>query len=184
MAVNAVDIETYLKIAALVSGGLFFGWKVWTGWLVINLSVGIETQRVHLANGQDAVSIKVNLDKGPTDTLYIQDLSVRVTETLGNGQNKVQILDFPELKRLNKNNDKLVWKTNSSNKQITLSPSEKAHFSNVVEVGYNNYCLIEVAVLGIREARGDFQWRTSAVSLPLSIEHVTIPQNFSQQSEK
>ena len=69
------EIDMWLKIVALVGAGAFFGWKLLTGWLFINLKVSIRLERAPKNMEEDHLAITVLLDKGSRDSIWLEHVS-------------------------------------------------------------------------------------------------------------
>jgi hypothetical protein len=121
----------------------------------------------------DLLAIQLNLKKGSTDTLWIQDISLRVVP---DGLAEKQIfIGFPEINQLAVENKKLDWKaSNNDQNKITLSPDESVQFGKATMVPRDRPVQVEAAVFGDRTfwSKG-FQWRASGISLPVPKE--TLP---------
>ncbi len=163
-------IETWLKVLGIAAAAGFFLWKLFTGWLIINLQVSLDLQRQRYDEKNDILAIQVNLKKGATDTLWIQDVSVRVTP---HGTASLPtVIEFSELTQLAVGDKKLNWAaSHPEGKKITLSPDESVQLARTALVPKGTSALVEAAVFGDRTfwSQG-FQWRASAVSLPVSID--------------
>lgn len=61
---------------------VFFLWKLWTGWLVINLRVELKTARMSRRDKSDLLAVTVILDKGATDTLRVTSVALRAVPVL------------------------------------------------------------------------------------------------------
>lgn len=163
-------IETWLKVLGIAAAAGFFLWKLFTGWLIINLQVSLDLQ-LRVTKKNHILAIQVNLKKGATDTLWIRDVSVRVTP---HGTASLPtVIEFSELTQLAVGDKKLNWAaSHPEGKKITLSPDESVQFC-----GYPRWSqkvrlhLWTPLVFGDRTfwSQG-FQWRASAVSLPVSID--------------
>ena len=68
------NTETVLTIIALTSAAGFFIWKLIAGWLILNLEVFIELQRQRKSDDNDFLAIKLKLQKGNTDALWLEDI--------------------------------------------------------------------------------------------------------------
>lgn len=57
-------IELWLKVAGILAAALFFLWKLFTGWLIINLQVSLDLKRQRYDERNDILAIHLNLKKG------------------------------------------------------------------------------------------------------------------------
>jgi hypothetical protein len=169
---SAENLDLLLKVFALVSAGLFFSWKLIAGWLIINLSLAVSTQRQYLDEQHDVLAITLTLDKGPTDTLRLSSVSVRVAPDPPAPSSTAQTVTFSEVRELQVDSDgNVIWPEpetpRSKKKVITLSPGERTQFARSILVSRDVPYLVEASVTGWRHFWWRyFQWRASAVSLP------------------
>ncbi len=171
----ATSLESFFKVVALGGAACFFLYKLMAGWFIINMVMGIRTERAPVENtASDHLAVTVTLDKGSTDSLHIQDIKVRIAE-LGKDAASPQFREVPisGFKRLAESSDggAALWADSGSPATIAISPGEKAEFATYAQVPHDKAVLVEVVVLGDRflsRAWNGFsnQWRASAVSLP------------------
>lgn len=164
----ANEIETYLKIATIIAGGLFFTWKLVTGWLIINLKLSVALDRETIDNGENYLAIVINLEKGSNDSVWLKDITAKVrTEN-----QEIKIVRFDnELRWLLAEEEKINWnEVHPKGKRLMLSPGETLQISSFAVVPRNEPVLVDVAVFGTRKFwRPGFQWRATAVSLPKTV---------------
>ncbi len=160
-------LQTLLTIIATASAAGFFIWKIFAGWLVVNLEISIETERQTQSDTEDLLGFKIQLKKGSTDTLKIKDIRARVCEQIDG--DALHELTFPEIEKLNTNEMHIIsWKKPFAGRKITLSPGESFHLGRFVRIPVGIPVIIEAAVHGTRTAWGfGFQWRASIASLPV-----------------
>ncbi|HEX5687381.1 MAG TPA: hypothetical protein VFY73_25475 [Ideonella sp.] len=111
------EFETFLKIVALLAGAAFFGWKIFTGWLIINLKMSVCLSRERRDDETDFLAIVVTLEKGATDSIWLQHITARAKSTDGN---ELAELDL---------SDELKW-LQVVNKRVILMV-ERSHFPQV-----------------------------------------------------
>ena len=171
---------TIVQATVATAAVLLFAWKLRTGWLIINLSVAVSSERQRYDATSDILAITVNLEKGSTDTVWLRCLQYRVRElaigtpvgpmaAVPRDHAIVPPFEVADVNRWTLNNGVLDWDEAASGNTLTLSPNEKTHFGASARVENGRVYLIEVAVTGFRphwEYPG-FQWRASAVSLPV-----------------
>jgi hypothetical protein len=156
------DIESLSKVIALIAAALFFCWKLFTGWLIVNMQISIEASRQEYEAKCDLVTVRVKLDKGMTDTLWLRDASVRICSIDETGEAREILSKRFELNRLKIDSEKLVWEPALDEKKLTLSPGESLHFGWPFKVTAGGPLVIEAAVYGNRTFwRRGFQWRAS-----------------------
>jgi hypothetical protein len=161
------QIEQLLKIVALTGAGLFFVWKLFTGWLIINLKLSIKLDRAFKADGKDHLGITILFEKGTTDSIWLKRVSARAK---WEGDPGLEPIDFSEeLNWLVVTDKNIKWDQKElGNGTIALSPGESTTFARTTVVPSDAAVVVEVVAFGERNfwPRG-FQWRASAVSLPL-----------------
>lgn len=162
-------LSDFLQAFGLLAAGLFFAYKLFTGWLIINLSVGIQTARQPHPDGYDLLVATVALDKGTTDTLWLTSVTCRVkplgTPLPGSVPGSQQLLG-KERYRVKKG--RIDWNKADPTKGLTLSPGEKTSFAALFFVTPGCVYEVEAVVLGTRPlwAGTTGQWRAVAVVLP------------------
>lgn len=160
-------VEQALKIAALAGGGLFFAWKLATGWLIINLKVSVKLERATKSLTHDHLGITVTLEKGATDSVWLQHVSARVLWSENGDPKPIDMSE--EFRWLGIRDQKVTWgQLEASAGPIALAPGEQTSIGGIVEVPADKPVTVEIAAFGKRAfwPRG-FQWRASSVSLPL-----------------
>jgi len=164
---NLQYVEGVLKILALGAGGAFFLWKLFTGWLIVNLDLSIITEREAKDESSDYLSVTLNLKKGATDSVWIKDISALVSPIVGAPKEIIHFSD--ELSRLQDDNGIINWQCRDEpGRKWTLSSGENLQLSCVVVVPVGIPVSVSAAVLGTRLFwPPGFQWRASVVSLPL-----------------
>jgi len=60
------SLEQCLKVIALLGDGGFFAWKLYTGWLIINLKLSLRLDRASKTSDTDYLGITVMLKQGNT----------------------------------------------------------------------------------------------------------------------
>lgn len=161
------DTETILKIAALVAGAAFFLWKLLTGWLIVNLKLSASAIREQKDSETDYLAIAITLEKGTTDSVWIKDISVRVTPE---GHQSSKLISVEGFRRLKVANGKLDWSTSDPIRtEWPISPGEALQLGVSCTVPCHIPAAVEVAAYGRRPFwTPGFQWRASLISLPKS----------------
>lgn len=165
---SSISADTWLTAVALFAAGSFFLWKLMTGWLFINLKVGLRLERVQSDAHSDYLGITLLLEKGPTDSVWLKHVEARVVCPVAP---KEQTIDMSsETRRLHVHAHKMVWdQAESAGNSIALSPGESTTIARYAKVPSHCAAQVEVVIYGDRTLwrhRG-FQWRASAVSLPI-----------------
>lgn len=177
-------LETLFKIVALFAAFYFFSYKLITGWLIINLSIKLETERQHKDETTDHLIIHVFLSKGHTDSVWMSDLMVQVSEyeQLFNERNGAgastltgrTLVNAVGTDRIALLGDELV--PEDSSRSLNISPGEETRFSAYAQVQRSSIVALEVVVFGKRPfyniqnfTNDPIQWKASLVVLPKQI---------------
>ena len=146
---NVENIKDIAQIVALLGAGIFFIYKMITGYLRVNLSLAIECQRQKsVVGGADDLVVSLKLQKGPTGSVTLHDAQVRVSY-----EGTVQALSVSTKSPL-----------------LRLVPGEETQLAVACAVPVNAVCLVEVVIVGRRIRSHPFcQWRASSVSLPRAV---------------
>ena len=160
-----LNIETTLKIVALVAGGGFFAWKLWTGWLIANVKLSVSGTREAKDEQTDFLAIAVYIEKGSTDSVWLKQVSVRVTPTDEDPRAPVDLTGF---QRLSRTDDKLNWSSvDPIRTKWAVSPGETLQLGTYCTVPAGKPALLEAAIFATRPMwPPGFQWRATSVSLP------------------
>jgi hypothetical protein len=168
---HAKDIA---EIFALICTGVFFGYKAYTGYLRVNLSLAVDClrQKSNEAN-IDYLVLAVGLSKGPNGSLTLHDVQARISYEGG-----VQIHSFGSIGRCASNTSSgadgrrtIDWSRESVESPfLKLVPGEETRLSLVCRVPTRLACLVEVVVLAQRTNGIPFgQWKASSISLPIAM---------------
>ena len=65
-----------IEKAAIIAVGLFFIYRLLTGWMSANMDVAIEPSRVHLNDEEDYLGVIVKLERGEYGSLQLGDAQV------------------------------------------------------------------------------------------------------------
>lgn len=170
--------------AAFLGGGIFFIYKLSTGWLVINLTQQIELERQKISENEDILLIHLILHKGSTDSVWIKEIQIRIREYPPNPRfpNPINTNRFCEHfiepqghKRLqyNKQTKKFDWNQVDYERELNISPGEGCTFCAITQVKSESTTIVETLLVGNRPWYGWFsnypkhiQWRASKASLP------------------
>jgi len=165
------EVKNVLTIIAAFSAAVFFIWQIVAGWLVVNVEVSIVTERQTKSNEEDWLAFKLVFKKGKTDTLQIKDIKARVITQDGSVV-PGGLFSFDEIHKLSATNNIVDWsKLNEDARNISLSPEESFHLGRFLKVPVDEPLIIEMVLHGTRTMWGrGFQWRASAVSLPVKKE--------------
>jgi hypothetical protein len=170
------DLGEILKILGAAAAILFFAYKLFAGWLFINLNVDIESDRKPVDDKADHLALKLTLSKGSIDSLWVQDIEYRISNLVpgdpGFKPEQITTVKPHGMKKTKKVNAKDYWSGETAPYYV-LSPKEEAIFSAYTTVGRQQVILVEVIILGTRPFYGieykrgkPIQWRSSIVVLP------------------
>jgi hypothetical protein len=142
------------EAVALLCAGAFFGYKAYTGYLRVNLSLSIQCQRHASATaGEDYLAVSVRLAKGANGSLTLHDVKARIAH-----HQEVQFLSFTGVTRSECVSELQPY----ARKVVDWS------LSAFCKIPAGLACVVEVVVLGQRTNRRAMgQWKASCVSLPI-----------------
>ncbi|MGQ7856631.1 hypothetical protein ACUN24_20530 [Pedobacter sp. WC2501] len=173
------DLETVFKVIALYAAFWFFIYKLFTGWLIINLTVDLETERITGENGLDYLAVHVLLSKGRTDSVWLKDIVINVKTCPGvpdemaiHAASTNPVLIRPVGINRTLQHDQ-TWQPEAGNRLLNISPEEGTRFSAFTCVPTGHVVILEAIVLGTRpfysieKAKDEpIQWKASKIVLP------------------
>lgn len=160
------DWESLLTVLALVSGALFFGWKIIAGWLIANLDVAIEVQRQAKNEKEDWLAVKILLKKGNMDSMWLKQIVIKIYDP--DDKKKIDRYYIKEFERLENIEEIENTKQNKKQRHFAISPGETFQFGKIITVDLEKPFIIEVALTGKRPFwKGFAQWRSTTASLPI-----------------
>jgi hypothetical protein len=171
------DKETVLKAVSAVLIFNFFMYKLFTGWLIINLDVKIEPERKIYKGNLDHLSLKLTLSKGSTDSMWMERIDIRLSEVTMNGHKPhyhVLGIIHPVGDKKMDPKGRNYW-SDIKLPQYTISSGEDTAFTAYTQVTQHQVIAAEVLILGTRPFFGIetfwkkklIQWRSSAIILPV-----------------
>ena len=157
---------------ALLCGGFFFGYKWYTGYLRVNLSLSVQCKRQSRSDrASDYLVVCVKIQKGPNGSVTLHDAAARVTYG-----DTSQLLSFPGIARSEHQSKDfggvarhvIDWpRISSASPLLKLVPDEETELSMFCKVPSDATCTVEVAILGRKTQGHPFgQWKASCTSLP------------------
>ena len=157
--------ESILKIAALCGAGLFFAWKLSTGWLIANVKLTVTGSRTFDTTGVDWLAVSVTVDKASTDAIWLERASVKVSPRSEGDDGPIDLEGFQRLRIVD---GKVDWSAPDENRTgWPIAPGETLQLATYLRVPAGKPVLIEAAISGRRPWwPSDFQWRATSVSLP------------------
>ncbi|TRW21491.1 hypothetical protein FMM05_20285 [Flavobacterium zepuense] len=175
--------ERAIKYAAAVVVFNFFMYKLFVGWLIINLTIKAEAQRLPVKDGtEDHLTIKITLSKGTTDSLWLEDIQVRISEVTQ--PENIPVVVEPVIHPVNFKKrtylpgvtpEKDDWWGGIPQKHYTLSSGEETFFTAYTRAKPDTVLCAEIVVIGTRpfyaverKKNPKIQWRASLMILPLS----------------
>jgi len=171
--------KTVFTIIGFLVASCFFIYKILTGWLIINLNINIDEERIHIDEDNDHLVIHILLTKGQTDSLWLKNIVIKLREMhapveeedLHQNSGNFKIIRPVGMDRIRAEND---WQQEGEDRLLTISPSEETRFSAYIQVNKLSAVVLEVAVFGTRpfhniENRNDdfLQWKASRIVLPV-----------------
>ena len=114
---SSMDTDGVVRIVAMIAAGVFFAWKLLTGWLFINLRVELKLERIQKDDAFDHFAIALLLEKGPTDSVWLKHIEARITSPMDPKEQQIDMTS--ETRRLHVHAKKLVWdQTESAGRSI------------------------------------------------------------------
>ena len=171
---DLAKIESVLKVLAILAAAAFFGWKLFTGWLLSNMSIALDNSRQNIAGtNDDYLKVGITLTKGNNDTLWLDDIRLLVTNCTD--APKVSLRQEISREQVLIDDAGVERRSRNPGTTITLAPGESVHLATAFRVRKDLPCKIEAWVFGHRPTiRGhrtfwteDFQWRGVDVALPV-----------------
>lgn len=144
---HSEEVKNIGQALAWLGAAVFFGWKVLTGYTIMNMSVSVSVQRFALDDDHDRLKVRLALSKGDRSTLTLKNVSLRVR----NEENKEIAKASGRFERFSRT--------------LRLTPGESTHFEQQFTVGSNVACFIDAEVEG-RSVFRPGHWFASAVSVP------------------
>ena len=185
-AIVAIMFESYIKPAteflAFLGAALFFGFKLFSGFFICNLSVSLKCDRRPSKSGtNDFLTITASLKKGDMSALKLHDMQAQVSHG-----STTQCVPFHGILRTSYRTERTgkstcrkvatLEKVSQTAPLLNLVPGEETSFACGVDVPAGVTVRVEVVVLGKRAYAGwkVGQWRASAV-VPPSDDHYPAP---------
>ena len=169
----------WLQFAALILAGLFFIYKLLTGWLMANLSLSGNLERTTNGDRSDRVVVAITLTKGSLGSVWIHSTAVCASWPAGSKSGALEGTWSGELKgawRLEISKSSGVhtvnqpWQQARKRPHYRLPPNESTVWSCVIDdVPTGATCLIEAVVIGVQSPNRwqPGQWRCSLISVPM-----------------
>ncbi len=166
---HAKDIA---ETVALICGGAYFGYKAYTGYFRVNLSLSLQCSRQAASATQDVLAICARISKGPNGSLTLHDVQARVSYGDSN-----ELVTFRGIERSSYDSKTepfarkaITWsRVSAESPALKLVPGEATELAAHCNVPKDSVCLVELAVLGQQTNRTPYgQWKASYVSLPRS----------------
>lgn len=176
--IRCLSLDKIFQVLVIVFAFEFFVYKLLTGWLISNLNVKIEAERMWSEELKDHLAVKLILTKGGIDSVWLKKIHLKVSEVISDDRskniciNEIEPLNY-EKRSLKDPND--LW-NGPVKSRYTISLGEEACFSAYQPVDSGKVIAIEVLVLGTRFFYGiesfsstemSIQWRSSVIVLPV-----------------
>ena len=172
-------VKNYAQAFVWLAGGVFFGYKGFSGYQIVNLSVSVDAIRsADKGSNNDILKVAVTLSKGDRGTVQLHNIKGRIRvkgRTREEADTVLEELSFDAFRLdhgrrpLRRTGRQLrTWDSvNRRNPLLNLAPGESTIVSDYARVPSETPCLIEVVVLGRRRSGIQMgQWRASCVALP------------------
>jgi hypothetical protein len=179
-------IKPWVEIAAYLAALLFFTYKVYSGYFVVDMSIGLDCERKRSpgSENKDYLGIRVTLKKGERGGVELHDALVRVTSCIGNQVfGPLPLVTIARLNRTNPTQDaagstgvlrsRIDWtQIPKDSPRLNMPPGDESKLAAFVEVDTGVPYMVEVVILArkllLRKIKTRFsQWRAAKVSLPL-----------------
>jgi hypothetical protein len=173
----------------VLAAGIYFGWRLYRGYFVQNLSLDLQVTRFPKAGTHDDyLAVQTKVTKGDRNTTTFCDMKVQL-KWLENRPSRIEAVET--IKRFafgqqelenpaNRNNPKILDRKRKhlvkvyfdeqhpTTPFLNMTPGETTQFSHLTTVPKNDPCVVDVVLIG-RVKKSDLygQWRASAVSVPL-----------------
>jgi len=175
MCVSLAAIETTTKVLAFAGASLFFGFKVFSGFFLFNLSVALKCDRKPKPGTElDLLVITATLKKGDMSALALHDIRAKVSF-----DDKPQVIPFSGFLRASYETETdatlgferkiaSIDRPSKSSPFLNFVPGDESSFSCVTEVPRAATVRVDLVVLGKRVfiGRRIGQWRSSAIVPP------------------
>jgi hypothetical protein len=186
-------IRSIVEIAAYIAAVLFFVYKVYSGYLVSDLSIQIscERQRKPGNDGKDYLGIIVKAKKGNQGAIELNDAQVRARSCLDDhvigpypltGIDRLKrtkpVAGPPSSKHMR---SQVIWDAAPNNEPRTkMPPGDETQLAAFIEIDSHAPYYIEAVMLGRmllhRKLKPRFgQWRATVVSLPVADDKPILP---------
>ncbi|PBJ08080.1 hypothetical protein [Flavobacterium sp. ACN6] len=167
---------------AAVTVFCFFLYKLVTGWLFINLTINTEAYRTKGREGEDDhLAVKVILSKGAIDSLWLEDIEIRIRNVSEiNGckpaitEQYIKPYNFEKFELINSKTATDKYWSGSSEGLYVSSTGEETVFSAYGRISAGYAYSTEIIVVGhrpfyslTRKKEKKIQWRASLVVLPI-----------------
>jgi hypothetical protein len=164
------------QVAAWTGAALFFGYKIVSGYFIIDLSLKMECERRQVGDSdQDHLGVMVTAKKGERSAIELHDARVTVFD-YSTGRKIHDSQRFKGSRRLTfaSGNDGYKEvnseKLSSDNSLLNFAPGDEMQFAAMFVVGHAQVVTVEAVILGRKKFRlpDKFgEWRATRVSLPL-----------------
>lgn len=153
---HATHLKDLGQCLAWMAAAGFLAWKVWTGYMLINLSIELTTSRFPSPEeGKDYLLLRLALTKGDRAKLSLRKVVFRIKPT--KGQSIEVSLGHKELS------------VGSNGRALRLTPGEATHFERWSIISAREPYLVIAELQGKAAIHGP--WRATSVTLPNKYEH-------------
>ena len=165
---NKENIETTknrFEVIALILVAAFFMYKMFDGWLVVNMEVIPSLDRV-TGVSKDYLSVNVILKKKDRAAIKINHIKMIVVD-FNSGQRIGGVHLFDGVNKLIKKASGHIWEEDKA-AMIRMAPNSQMEFSKYISIPKDIPVKVDISVMATRNFWFRMgQWRVSKISLPL-----------------
>lgn len=163
-------VKDVTTILAVLGALVYFGYKVYAGWLLLNLDISLDSERAVVKGGDDHLVVKIGLAKGKVDSARLLAAKIRVQAIATNGE-PAQFRDVGSTRRLQFSDEEVRWDSEDpTNPLLTLAAEETMELSEHFRVTPGVAYRVDLVVRGDRFKDSKIpslsQWRAAMTVLP------------------
>ena len=172
-------IKGLLETVAIILAAFFFIYKVFGGWLLVNVAINLDLERNYVPNdsSKDYLAITLNIEKKDTGSVVLDKVRARVTDI--SGRKLFDIISLSGVEKLEYDQDDKSWILDKTKLNQRLAPGTTTQLSGLVEIPTEIPVLVDVSLVskpdfGFKIIKKDFgliknnQIRATKISLPKS----------------
>ena len=166
---NIEVIKACIEILAFACAALFFIYKVFGGWFLVNVAINLDLERNYVPNdsSQDYLAITLNIEKKDTGSVVLDKVRARVTDI--SGREVIDLIPLSGIEKLEYDQDDKSWVLNTKKLKQRLTPGTTTQLSGLVEIPTGIPVLVDVSLVSKQDfAPNKNQIRATKISLPKS----------------